>query len=162
MNPDTTDADGWDGPYEATIAGDKTTSDGCSAGVNLNKAFERYDIGQEIEIRAVSGEGQSAIWEETVKAKSNGLCYYSTIPIAIRKQLGLSKGDDYTFWLRGAGSDDVRIDTIAQITVKEDTAENIVKWLNQYSEYCEVHDDNQAERVRSVSEKFANELNAGE
>jgi len=153
---------GWNGPYETTVPGDKTTSDGCGAGVNRNRAFERYEIGQEIQIRAVNDSGQTAIWQSTAKAKSNGSCYYSTIPIEIRKQLGLTKGDQYTFWVRAVGSTGVQVNSITQISVADGTAENIVKWLNQYAEYCEVHDDEQAAQVRDVAAQFSKELNADE
>jgi len=157
-----TTMDGWNGPYEATVPGDKTTSDGCGSGVNRNRAFERYEIGQEIQIRAVNDSGQTAMWKTTAKARSNNSSYYSTIPIGIRKQLGLTKGDQFSFWVCAVESAGVQVNSITQISVADGTAENLVKWLNQYAEYCEVHDDEQAAQVRDVAAQFSKELNADE
>jgi predicted phage tail protein len=147
----------WSGPYTATVAADKTTSDGCSAGVNRHTAFKRYEIGQEVQIKA-RYDGRTEVWESTVKAKDDGTCYFSTFPIAIRRQIGVGAGDDYKFWVRPVDRSQVVISERVEVTMPNEHAAELVGWLENYADYCEVADLNHAQNVRTLAEQFRSEL----
>jgi hypothetical protein len=148
----------WDGPYTATVAEDNSTSDGCSAGVNVNRAFEKYDVGETVKIRA-EFNGKTKTWQETAKAKDGNTCYFSTIPIAIRRELGVSAHDDFRFWVRPVRTDKIQINETVQVVVPRDTATDLVGWLQNYADYCEIAGNEHADEVRNLARKFNSKLN---